>query len=79
MSFFFFTSLIIRMILNALITVAAVEKLELPTFAIIKISPKSVAATTKASNLFQASSKYYETPSPRSFMIISALKINANT
>ena len=65
------------MILNARTTVAAVEKLA-PADRNLRTRPISVAITTNASNTFQLSSKYYLWPKPINFIIISALKMNAN-
>lgn len=78
MFWLFLTSRMIRMILKARTTVAAVEKLA-PAESRFRMRPTSVAMTTNASKMFQESSKYYLCPSPISFMIISALKMKAKT
>ena len=70
-----FTNLKIRIILNALITVAIVEMF-IPAFVKFRISPTSVPITIHKSNLFQLYLKY-DLPYPIILTTASKLKIAA--
>ena len=71
-----FTNLNIRMILNALTTMATVEML-IPMLIMFITNPISVSMTIDKSNLFQEPWKY-ELSCPISLTIASKLNIAAN-